>query len=644
MLPTTLGSSTNDLELRVNHDGGANVTLPIRTFDGNPVSVADLEPGSAFEVFRLNPSGGAAWVLIHAITPTVVAGEAIDVELSGAAYTVNVDIDGLTEIPNLRDADTLAIYDMTADTIRKVRADELESSIRIHKGTFDPSRSYSQGSVVETNANPTTLFWIASTNLVAGLPEPTLVDPHNWWLLATPNHFRGHLDHTITYNFLEGDWYRVDDRVFLTTATLTGVTGDDILGGHADIIELTGGGGGSSDTKVVTVLPDPADVADSDKGKVWIVQSAPGEGSEEVAHFTPIDEHQLTFTSERISFGTETLIGFDSTHGHALPDTTNIDTFGWHTGETDTQLHFTSARTPFDYHDWSQLAIYLRQVDDTGTWQRLWLEETTANSGVYKTQGAQPDRSVLTGRDYHLIIRHVSSQVLNSQVASVPSSNRLSMFPNGGRFRAFADLDALEHLSVVTEVNRVVDGEVSAVDLALVGSDLTITVERTIGADLTDTQALPAAGLPLTGGTLTGNLLINPGNVGGPVLTVTKGDLGGNPVVRMVHPDNTGNGQRPFNARRDGESDYFEVNGRLGGTSDNPGIGLGTGTGVRDVQLYRGGSNQLRTPDTFSAATLLLDNALALLEGGTGATTAAGRSHEPWTRYGCYCRYRDWKW
>ena len=93
------------------------------------------------------------------------------------------------------------------------------------------------------------------------------------------------------------------------------------------------------------------------------------------------------------------------------------------------------------------------------------------------------------------------------------------------------------------------------------------------------TAAIPE-GLPLAGGTLTGDLIVDGavaitrGTTSGIALSITKTDTGGNPVVRMIHPDNTGNGQRPFNARRDGESDYFEVNGRLGGTNDNPGIGV----------------------------------------------------------------------
>ena len=52
------------------------------------------------------------------------------------------------------------------------------------------------------------------------------------------------------------------------------------------------------------------------------------------------------------------------------------------------------------------------------------------------------------------------------------------------------------------------------------------------------TWATVAAGLPLTGGTLTGALAITPGNVADVVLTLTKGGTGNNPVLRMVHPDN----------------------------------------------------------------------------------------------------------
>ena len=103
---------------------------------------------------------------------------------------------------------------------------------------------------------------------------------------------------------------------------------------------------------------------------------------------------------------------------------------------------------------------------------------------------------------------------------------------------------------------------------------------------------------------------ITPGDVNSVALTITKGDGGNNPVVRMVHPNNqTTTGQRPFNARRDGESDYFEVNGRLGGTNAQPGIAIGPGGAPRDVTLFRGGADLWETPDTMNVGALQIAGA-----------------------------------
>ena len=214
----------------------------------------------------------------------------------------------------------------------------------------------------------------------------------------------------------------------------------------------------------------------------------------------------------------------------------------------------------------------------------------------------------MAGKAYDVVIRTVSV-TSDAAVSTVPSTNRLQSHPAGGAFKSFVDEDDLGHISVVVETNREVDGEVESVDLALAGEDLTLTVGRSIGADLTATVEIPE-GLPLAGGTLTGNLEITPGDVAGPALTITKGDSGGGPVVRMVHPNNnTTTGQRPFNARRDGESDYFEVNGRLGGTNAQPGIAIGPGGAPRDVTLFRDSANVWRSPDAVHVGELRVDSA-----------------------------------
>ena len=290
----------------------------------------------------------------------------------------------------------------------------------------------------------------------------------------------GQTAHHYQYAEVGGGASATDTNDYADSAALA-VSGQDLsltIGRTGSLADLTASvtlpaGGGTSDTKVVTELPSGADVADADKGKLWIVQSMADGGTEEVAHFSPTAAAVLEFTAQSYLEGTETVVGFNAHHGHAVPNDTNIESFYWDTVDNNTQLYFTAARTPFDFHSYPQLAIYLRRVFEDGDWQRLWMEETSGNSGVYNTQGAQTLQSIVPGNDYHLIIRHVSSQVLNQAVATVPSTNRLEMFPNGGRFRAFADLDSISHLSVVTEVNRVVDGEVDSVALALAGQDLT---------------------------------------------------------------------------------------------------------------------------------------------------------------------------
>ena len=282
------------------------------------------------------------------------------------------------------------------------------------------------------------------------------------------------------------------------TPAALGTTGQipavDAAGTALEFIDAPTGGTGTSDTKVVTALPATADVVDADKGKVWIVQSMADGGSEEVAHFTPVDANIMEFTSEPFMVGGERVIGFNATHGHAVPyDTINIASLYWDTVDNNTQIYFTADRTPFDFHGITQFALYLREAELEGDWERLWLEETSGNSGVYNTQGAQATASITAGIEYHLILRSITAQVLNSSVTTVPATDRLEMFPNGGRFRAFADIDAFGHLNVAADVNRVVDGEVDSAALTLVGQELTLDVGRTVGPNLGNTVTLPAA-------------------------------------------------------------------------------------------------------------------------------------------------------
>ena len=400
----------------------------------------------------------------------------------------------------------------------------------------------------------------------------------------------------------------------LTNAEATSSTSDvygSVSGSQiADAIDAYDGG----DTKVVTALPDPADAADADKDKLWLVVPTADEGTVEVAHFEPVEDTEIfALTAGDHTYGSGLhIIGANRVDriGHLSPST-NLHDVQWFEDGSESRYYIEfkdGDTTPFDYTSYTNgLSLYFREQGTTGNWRRVFLAQLSDDNEFESADGVA--NHFVKSTTYDVIIRRAATAAGVTTVASVPSTLRLEPHPGGGSFRSFVDEDDLGHISVVVQENREVDGEVDGAALDLSGVNLTLTIERTIGADLTSTVALPPAGLPLTGGTLTGNLIIDPGNVAGPTLQIEKGDTSGNPVVRMIHPDNTGNGQRPFNARRDGESDYFEVNGRLGGTSAQPGIAIGSGGGVRDCRLYRDEADVWRTPDAFHVGELRVDTA-----------------------------------
>ena len=426
--------------------------------------------------------------------------------------TAAMDIDGLPALPIIADDDTLAIYDEDADEIRKVSSIELEREIRIHRGQWDSTINYAQGWIAETGVSTSKEFWIAGVNIIVGNPEPTLADPHNWYLLAGRTHFRGLIDHTITHNVLDGTWFRVDDQVFMATASITGLTGDDALGGHDDVIELTmvpnpsaapterlltlgydGVSYGVRDTKAVTALPDAVDVADADKDKLWLVVPTADEGIVEVAHFAPADDPEIfKMTAQAFMQGPASYVGYDVTDngGHLEPSDTNIERIAFGHTFSNYEIEFNENKTsPFDYNDYSSdgLNLYFREEGTTGNWQRFLLEIPNANDTHEYGSAISQTNHFVAGTTYDVIIRTTGVSG-NQAVSTVPTSDRLQSHPAGGAFKSFVDEDDLGHVTVVVETNREVDGEVDSVALAVSSGDLTVTVGRTASdADLTAT-------------------------------------------------------------------------------------------------------------------------------------------------------------
>ena len=388
----------------------------------------------------------------------------------------------------------------------------------------------------------------------------------------------------------------------------------------------------ASDIKTVTALPDPEDVDDADKDKLWLVVPTVDTGVDEVAHFKPAgDTTVFTMTAADHTYGSGLhLVGTDKADrlGHLEPKT-NLHDIYWEDTLDTYYIEFQDGSTsPFDYSNYTNgLSLYFREQGTTGNWRRVFLAQQSDDNEFSSAEGVA--NHFVGGTVYDVIVRSGTSTTAGvHSVSSVPSTLRLEPHPGGGSFRSLVDEDELGQITTVTQEVRQVDGEVNDFTLAYASGTLTGTVERSIGADIVATAAIPE-GLPLAGGTLTGDLIVDGavaierGATSGIALSITKTDTGGNPVVRMIHPDNTGNGQRPFNARRDGESDYFEVNGRLGGTNDNPGIAFGTGSGARDARLWRGGANLLESDDALQVDELRIGGTVATTRTNLGLGTAA---------------------
>ena len=171
------------------------------------------------------------------------------------------------------------------------------------------------------------------------------------------------------------------DATGATTGQVYSYTGDGTTLNFA-WVDLPSGGGGSSDTKVVTALPNPADVTDADKDKLWLVVPTAGEGSVEVAHFEPADDtevFELTVGDHTYGSGLH-IIGANKVDriGHLSPNTNLRDMEWFEDGsESRYRIEFKDGdTTPFDYTNYTNgLSLYFRPQGDTGNWRRVFLDQ-----------------------------------------------------------------------------------------------------------------------------------------------------------------------------------------------------------------------------------------------------------------------------
>ena len=104
-----------------------------------------------------------------------------------------------------------------------------------YQGHYNNAVAYAIGESVTANSH----LWMAPTAIAAGEGSPSLVSPHNWSLISRADQYLGHLLASNSYDLLEGNWYRVGHRLFFAILDVAGVTGTNLTGGHANIVELT---------------------------------------------------------------------------------------------------------------------------------------------------------------------------------------------------------------------------------------------------------------------------------------------------------------------------------------------------------------------------------------------------------------------
>ena len=203
-----------------------------------------------------------------------------------------------------------------------------------------------------------------------------------------------------------------DTNDYADSAALA-VTGQELsltlgrTGSLADLtamVTLPSGGGGSSDTKVVTALPDAVDVADADKDKLWLVVPTAEEGTVEVAHFAPAEDPTIfQMTAQDFMHGLASYTGFGvmlGTGGHLEPSDTNIERIAFGHTFDNYEIFFVESKTaPFDWNDFATngLTLYFREAGATGNWQRFRLTIPNINSEHEYGIGAQPHRAHRSG-------------------------------------------------------------------------------------------------------------------------------------------------------------------------------------------------------------------------------------------------------
>ena len=240
--------------------------------------------------------------------------------------------------------------------------------------------------------------------------------------------------------------------------------------------------------------PAAADVEDGDLTKLYIHINADGV-IRSISYILKVDPHLFSLTSEQFQPVTEVYRGFRhaGNYGYLVPRR-NIVIMEHATDATALlEMEFEQGVTePFNYVDFGAgLTLYRRLKGSTGDWGHHNLVRD--NTDHYNFQGPASATFFGSNARYDVILR--IGQFGDGSSATVPAANRLEPYPGGLKREYIPTFDQIDSITRLYDIIRETssdDGTVDELTLDVDASDvLTVTIGRTVGADIVATVSLP---------------------------------------------------------------------------------------------------------------------------------------------------------
>ena len=245
--------------------------------------------------------------------------------------------------------------------------------------------------------------------------------------------------------------------------------------------------------------PDAADVLADDLTKLYLHINADGV-IQSISYILDVDSHIFSLTSEEYTPVTQEYRGFRlaGNYGYLVPRH-NIVVMEHETDSISVlELQFEQGVTePFDYRDFGAgLTLYRRLKSSTGNWSHHNMPRD--NSDHYTFEGGTSGGFFGSNNRYDVILR--IGQFGDGTSATVPAANRLESYPGGIKREYFPTFDQIDSITRLYDIVREIgldDGVADDLALDVTGDVLTVTIGRTVGADLVATVTLPAGGVAL---------------------------------------------------------------------------------------------------------------------------------------------------